>query len=92
MPRLELHHVAGKCSSELTCTLCVGHHMPISNRQWCWDVRWNSQSNSEGLRASFIVQGVQELLVELHASTGIHDYRVLADSLSPTIRGYRERG
>jgi hypothetical protein len=98
MSGLENHHIAGKCNSELTITLGsfdpfpCGCHPHINTRQWCWDSRWVKEDNSENLRASFIIQGVQELLIELHFKTGISDYRIMADALSPSIRSYRERG
>lgn len=91
MRRLELHHIAKECNSELTITLCVGNHLSISNHQMVWDSRSDLENNSENLRASFILQGIQELLIEKHIITGIQDYRFLADSLSSLIKSYRDR-
>jgi len=56
-----------------------------------WDYRWNFTNNSENIRNSFILQGIQEILIQMHYETGIKDYRSLADSLSSHIQGYRER-
>jgi hypothetical protein len=42
------------------------------------------------LKASFIVNGVYELLLEKHFLTGIRDYRIMADALPSLIRYYRE--
>ena len=91
--RIELHHVGGRKNSPICVSLgnfCC--HIPLSNRQQTWDSRWTYVNNSENLKASFIVQGVYELLVQMHAATGIHDYRAMADALPSLIRYYRELG
>jgi len=91
MRRLENHHIAGEKHSALTVTLCNIDHMPITNRQMCWDSRWNYTNNAENVQASFVIQGIQELLIQKHYVTGIPDYRLLADSLSPLVKLYRDR-
>lgn len=88
--RLENHHIAGEKNSEITATVCVPCHLRISERQMAWDSRWNYTNNSENLRNSFILEGVKEILVQMHYETGIKDYRLLADSLASHIQHYRE--
>jgi len=88
--RLENHHIAGRFNSEITVTLCVDCHIHISIRQLLWNEAWNSKNNTENLKSSFILQGIQEIFIEKHFKTGIRDYRLLADSLSSTIKRYRE--
>lgn len=88
--RLENHHIAGRQNSELTATLCLDCHLDVTNRQMVWDSRWTHIDNPEKLRYSFLLQGIQELLIEMHFKTGIKDYRLLADSLSSHIQHYRE--
>jgi hypothetical protein len=96
--RFELHHLSGKTNSlgektnsEITLTV---HNFPchaeISCHQTAWDDRWARSDNSDMLKASFIVNGVYELLLEKHFLTGIRDYRVMADALPSLIRYYRE--
>ena len=91
--RLELDHVAGREQCDLTATLCnYNCHITKSLRQMSWDSRWNWTTNSDNLSASFLVQGIQELLVQKHCLTGNIEYRILADSLSPLIKYYRDQG
>lgn len=88
--RIEQHHIAGRNNSEITIPLCVGCHLHISERQMAWDSRWKLTNNTDGLRTSFIVQGVQEILREKGYKMGIIGYIRLADSLSSLVIGYRE--
>jgi hypothetical protein len=88
--KLEEHHIAGGNNSAITVTVCLDCHLHITNRQMAWDSRWNNTNNSENLKISFILQGVQEFFIEKHFKTGINDYRLLADSLSSHIKHYRE--
>jgi hypothetical protein len=88
---LELHHIAGRNNSELTCTLSKRAHVSLSNKQQTWDSRWVCADNSDELRNSFVVNGVYELLVEKHFRTGIKDYRIMADALPNLIKSYREK-
>jgi hypothetical protein len=88
--KLENHHVAGKYNSELTATLCVGDHIDLSNIQMTWDSRWTLTTNTENLKNSFIIQGIQHILLQKHYVTGNPEYRTLAYSLSPLVRRYRE--
>lgn len=93
MQRLENHHIAGKAHSPLTVTLCsfpIGNHPHISIRQLGWGSSWNHITDSENLNNSYIVRGVQEILIEKHFQTGIKEYRQLADSLYPLIKKYEE--
>ena len=91
MQRFELHHLSGKTNSQITLT---AHNFPchaeINCRQMAWDSRWTRSDNSDMLKASFIVNGVYELLLEKHFLTGIRDYRIMADALPSLIRYYRE--
>ncbi len=88
---LELHHLAGRNNSELTCTLCSFCHASLSNRQQIWDSRWTYTNNSDDLRSSFAVAGIFELLTEKHFRTGIKDYRIMADALPSLIKSYLEK-
>jgi hypothetical protein len=42
------------------------------------------------VKASFLVDGVRELLLQKHFLTGIRDYQIMADALPSLIRYYRE--
>lgn len=90
--RLELHHVAGGNNSPtLTATLCSWPcHASLSNREQIWDSRWTRSDNSDALRASFIVNGIYELLLEKFFQTGVKDYLAMASGLPSLIRYYRE--
>ncbi|MGD0729593.1 MAG: hypothetical protein ABR981_05950, partial [Candidatus Micrarchaeaceae archaeon] len=87
---LENHHIAGKFNSEITVTICVDCHIHIGIRQLLWNSSWNLANNPENMKSSFVLQGVQEIFIEKHFKTGIRDYRLLADSLSSTIKHYQE--
>ena len=89
--RFELHHLSGKTNSTITLTIhSLPCHVEINCRQAAWDARWARNDNSDMLKASFIVNGVYELLLEKHFLTGIRDYRIMADALPSLIRYYRE--
>jgi hypothetical protein len=88
--RLENNHIAGKLISEITSTIGVGHHIDITIRQMAWDIRWTLANQPENIRASFLLQGVQEYFIEKQLVTGNLEYRKLADCLASNIRKYRE--
>ena len=88
--RIELHHVGSGNNSELCCELCVPCHISVSNRQLAWDSRWTHSDNHDMVKASFLVDGVRELLLQKHFLTGIRDYQIMADALPSLIRYYRE--
>lgn len=88
--KLENNHIAGRLISEITSTIGAGHHIDITLRQMAWDTRWTLANQSDNIRASFLLQGVQEYFIEKQLTTGNLQYRKLADCLSSHIRKYRE--
>ncbi len=86
----ERHHVAGKNNSEITITLCTHCHNQITTRQLTWDSRWTSAANSDNVKSSFVMQGLQDLLLLKYDNTGIREYRALAYSLSKLVKRYRD--
>jgi hypothetical protein len=90
--RLELDHVAGDTQCELTITICnFDCHVNKTTASMGWDSRCNLTTNSDNISASFLVQGTQELLRQKFRLTKIDDYMIMADSLSPIIKYYRDR-
>jgi hypothetical protein len=94
MQGLEDHHIACKHNWNTTIPLGIPCecHRHISERQYSLDSRWTAPANSENIKASFIIQGIQELFIEKHFKTNIKEYRLVADSLSYLIKSYRDKG
>ncbi len=82
---LEGHHVAGRKHDYRQITCCKTCHRLLSDRQKMWDRRWLLENQSQNLKTTFFLLGLQDILILKSKRTDCSLYEELGHLYTETI-------